>query len=83
MANDKPKSGGAILQKGHQPRPTLAQDGHKPRPITEGHQPRPAAVTIPNKVQGGYQAPAGGGKPAVPTTGSGVTPKPAAPTGKK
>lgn len=77
MDDDKPQSG----NRGHQP--GMAQDGHKPGQIlTEGHKPRPAAVTIPRKVQGGYQAPAGGGKPAAPTTGSGVT-KPAAPAPKK
>jgi hypothetical protein len=76
MNNDKPQSG----NRGHQP--GMAQDGHKPgRILTEGHKP-PPAVTIPHKVQGGYQAPAGGGKPAAPTTGSGVT-KPAAPAPKK
>jgi len=82
MTNDKPQSGGNVVNKGHQPR--MAQDGHQPRTIlTEGHKPRPAAVKIPQKVQGGYQAPAGGGKPAAPTTGSGVQTKPAAPAPKK
>lgn len=54
-------------------RPTLAQDGHRPLPSNvshKGHQPGPTAG---GKVQGGYQAP-GGGKPAAPTTGSGVKP---------
>lgn len=86
MATDTPKSGSPNVQKGHQPRPTIAQDGHRPAPqiITEGHRPRPAPVTAPSTgVQGGYQAPAGGGKPPAPTTGSGVTSKPSAPTGKK
>jgi hypothetical protein len=64
---------------------SMAQDGHNPRPplITEGHKPNPPAVTIPSTgVRGGYQAPAGGEKPRVPTTGSGV-PKPSAPSNKK
>jgi hypothetical protein len=76
MANDKSQSGSN----------RMALDGHKPRPapqlIAEGHKPRPS-VPFSKKVQGGYQAPSGGGKPAAPTTGSGVTPKPAAPTDKK
>jgi len=38
---------------------------------TNGYQPT-AATPKPGGVQGGYQAPAGGGKPAAPTTGSGV-----------
>lgn len=56
-------------------RPTIAQDGHRPLPSNvstqKGYQPNPASGT--GKVQGGYQAP-GGGKPATPTTGSGVKP---------
>jgi hypothetical protein len=62
--------------------PHMAQDGHRPLPapttLQKGYQPNPA--NTPGKVQGGYQAP-GGGKPATPTTGSGV--KPAAPSGGK
>ena len=50
-------------------------EGYRPQMANDGHQPRPATPTsphgIPGKVQGGYQAPAGG-KPAAPTTGSGV-----------
>jgi hypothetical protein len=53
--------------------------GHQPRMTNDGYQPRPAPSLghIHQKVQGGYQAPSGGGKPTPPTTGSGV--KPAAP----
>lgn len=55
----------------------------KPRtsggPSQRGRQPRPAAVTT--QIQGGYQAPAGGGKPATPTTGSGVQKSPQPTTG--
>ena len=50
--------------------PRLAHDGN-------GLMPSPI------KVQGGYQAPTGGGKPSTPTTGSGVTTRPALPTGSK
>jgi hypothetical protein len=53
-----------------------AHDGHRPGLLTEGHKPH--LTPIPGKVQGGYQGP-GGGKPATPTTGSGVAP--AAPGG--
>lgn len=44
--------------------------------VTEGHKPQ--LTPIPRKVQGGYPGPSGG-KPAAPTTGSGVAP--AAPSG--
>ena len=57
----------------------IAQDGHRPQLLTEGHKPQ--VVSIPRKVQGGYEGPSGGGKPAAPTTGSGV--KPAVPPGGK
>jgi hypothetical protein len=61
-------------------KPHLAKDGHQPRPLHKDYQPPPA---VPEKVQGGYQAPIGEGKkPAAPTTGSGVT-KPAAPVPPK
>lgn len=69
---DKPKSGG------------MARDGYSPRPLKEGYQPAPATKGYqpqPGKVQGGYQAP-GSGKPAAPTTGSGVQ-QPPAPSPKK
>jgi hypothetical protein len=83
MANDNPASGGnSSNSRGNGPH--LAQDGHRPFPLKEGYQPRLIAVTFPNKVQGGYQGPPGGGKPATPTTGSGVTTKPVSPPpGKK
>jgi hypothetical protein len=72
MANDEPPT--SPLNKGHQPRPI--NEGHQPRSgfANDGHQPRPAPAlsSVPTKVQGGYQAPSGGGKPATPTTGSGV-----------
>jgi hypothetical protein len=62
------------------PQTQMAHDGHRPRSlITEGYKP----AIAPGKVQGGYQAPGGGGKPAAPTTGSGVTTSPAAPAGGK
>jgi hypothetical protein len=57
----------------------MAHDGYRPTLLTEGHKPQ--VVSLPGKVQGGYQGPTGGGKPTAPTTGSGVTP--AAPTGEK
>jgi hypothetical protein len=57
----------------------MAHDGHRPQLLAEGHKPQ--VVSIPGKVQGGYQGPSGGGKPPSPTTGSGV--KPAAPPSKK
>jgi len=50
----------------------MAHDGYKPSLLTEGHKPQP--TPIPGKVQGGYTGPSGGGKPAAPTTGSGVAP---------
>ena len=62
MTNKSPSN--VVLDRGHQPR--MANDGHQPRPAA------PAAVSVPTKVQGGYQAPSGGNKPATPTTGSGV-----------
>jgi hypothetical protein len=40
-----------------------------------GYQPRPQQVSLPDKIQGGYQAPAGTQKPTASTTGSGVKPK--------
>jgi hypothetical protein len=55
----------------------MAHDGYKPGLLTEGHKPQ----AIPGKVQGGYTGPTGGGKPAAPSTGSGVAP--AAPNGGK
>jgi hypothetical protein len=61
---DKPKSGG-MAHDGYSPRPL--NEGYQPASGTRGHQPQPG------KVQGGYQAP-GSGKPAAPTTGSGVQP---------
>lgn len=57
----------------------LAHDGHRPGLLTEGH--RPQVTPVPGKVQGGYTGPSGGGKPAAPTTGSGVAP--AGPSGGK
>jgi hypothetical protein len=66
MSNDKSRVTGPIrTNDGHQP--GMAKDGYPGR----GHQP--------GKVQGGYQSP-GGGRPPLPTTGSGVKPPP---TGKK
>jgi hypothetical protein len=61
MTDDAPTSS-APINRGHQP--LIANDGHQPRPT-------PWPSVAPGKVQGGYQAPAGG-KPPVPTTGSGV-----------
>jgi hypothetical protein len=66
---DKPKSGG-MAHDGFSPRPP--KGGVQSSPGNRGYQPQPG------KVQGGYQAP-GSGKPAAPTTGSGVKP----PTPKK
>jgi hypothetical protein len=66
---DSKSSGGngrQFLTEGHRPLPS--------QPSQKGYQPNPA--NAPGKVQGGYQAP-GGGKPATPTTGSGVTTAPA------
>lgn len=60
--------------RGHQ----MTQDEHRPGLLAEGHKPH--SVPFPGKIQGGYQAP-GGGKPATPTTGSGV--KPANGSGEK
>jgi hypothetical protein len=70
MTDDTPSSNN-LANRGHQPnalnkgyQPTMANDGHQPRPT-------PGPSVAPGKVQGGYQAPSGG-KPAAPTTGSGV-----------
>lgn len=57
----------------------MAHDGYRPGLLTEGYKPQ--ATAIPGKVQGGYTGPSGGGKPAAPSTGSGVAP--AAPNGGK
>lgn len=38
----------------------------------DGYRPAPAPLTLPKKVQGGYQAPSGGQRPNLPTVGSGV-----------
>lgn len=65
---DRIKAGGGQSERGHEPR--LANDGYRP-------------MTPPTKVQGGYQAPSGDGKPATPTTGSGVTTRPAHPAASK
>jgi hypothetical protein len=58
----------------------MAHDGYRPGLLTEGHKPQ--VTSTPGKVQGGYQGPSGGQKPATPTTGSGVAP-PAAPSSEK
>jgi hypothetical protein len=39
--------------------------------VLRGYQPSGGTIQ-PSKVQGGYQAPGGGTRPAAPTTGSGV-----------
>jgi hypothetical protein len=57
----------------------MAQDGYRPGLLTEGYKPQGAGT--PGKIQGGYTGPNGGGKPATPSTGSGVVP--AAPNGGK
>jgi hypothetical protein len=57
----------------------MAHDGYRPGLLTEGHKPR--GTPMPGGIQGGYQAPGSGQKPAAPTTGSGV--KPPAPSGGK
>lgn len=48
----------------------------------DGYRPASSHIDRPNKVQGGYQAPAGGSRPAAPTTGSGVK-TPSSPPPKK
>jgi len=61
MANDKP-----ALRNQPKSSSFYTQDGHQPRPAYK------APPSLPEKAQGGYQAPAGSGKPATPTTGTGV-----------
>lgn len=50
---------------------TTAMDGYQPRGYQPSSAPAPKPVSNPEGIQGGYQAPTGG-KPAAPTTGSGV-----------
>jgi len=57
-------------------------ESDQPRLAHDGYQPMPGKEETPTKVQGGYQAPPGGAKPATPTTGSGVTRRPAPNGGK-
>ena len=38
----------------------------------DGYRPTPAPSSTSQKYQGGYQAPSGGSRPSLPTTGSGV-----------
>lgn len=66
------------MEREHKGRPGFAQDGW--RPTSEGHRPQidrgHQPTFSPSNPGAGHQPSAPGGRPAPPTTGSGVKPPP-------